>query len=110
MAGNVEFVDVYDHRYFNVYVNGVSYGSTHKHSWTDWAFKNSIRKEWAKMAGVTVDELRYTCYDLYSKLVYDDDYDANDFDEYVVVMKAITDNKIKPDFKNKDLDWLEENY
>lgn len=108
--GQIVIVNLYDNRYWNIFLDGNLVVSPHKESFTDYVLKKSYRKEWAKMAGVQESELRYSLIDLYDYEAVIADYDANDFDEYQDVVDCCKTNNIKYVFQNVDLAYIEKTY
>ena len=108
--GKIVIVNLYDNRYWNIFLDGDLVASPHKESFTDYILRKSYRKEWAKIAGVKESELKYSLIDLYAHEAVISDYDANDFDEYQYVVDCCNKNKINYVFQNVDLAYIEENY
>jgi len=108
--GQIVIVNVYDNRYWNIFLDGDLVASPHKKSFTDYVLRQSYRKEWAKMARVQESELKYSLIDLYEHENIIPDYDANDFDEYQDVVNCCKANNIDFVFKNVDLAYIEKNY
>lgn len=108
--GQIVIVNLYDNRYWNIFLDGVLVDSPHKESFTDYVLRKSYRKEWAKIAGVKETELKYSLIDLYAHEAVISDYDANDFDEYQDVVNSCKVNNINYIFQNVDLAYIEKNY
>lgn len=108
--GQVVIVNVYDNRYWNIFLDGELVASPHKEAFTDYVLRKSYRKEWAEMAGVQESELKYSLIDLYEHEDVIPDYNANDFDEYQDVVDCCNANNIGFVFQNVDLAYIEKNY
>lgn len=108
--GQIVIVNLYDNRYWNIFLDGDLIVSPHKESFIDYVLRKSCRTEWAKIAEVKESELRYSLIDLYEHEHIIADYDANDFDEYQDVVDCCNKNNINYLFQNVDLAYVEKNY
>ena len=108
--GQLVIVNLYDNRYWNIFLDGDLVASPHKEVFTDYVFRKSYRKEWAKIAGIKESELRYSLIDLYEHEAVISDYDANNFDEYQDVLDCCATNNIDYVFQDVDLAYIEKNY
>jgi hypothetical protein len=105
--GKIVIVNMYDNRYWNIFLDGELVASPHKEDFTEYVLKQSYRQEWAEQSGVKASELTYSLIDLYE---YEDsitDYDANDFEEYQDVLECCKLNNIDYKFKDVDLNYIE---
>lgn len=114
MKGHVEIVNVYDNRYWNIFVDGVLVFETHKEAFNDYIFKRTHRQEIAKVAGVDAEDLIYSIYDTFESDLEETgavpDYDANDYTDYAIFKKAVKKHKLLPSYKEVALDVLEESF
>lgn len=108
--GQILIVNLYDNRYWNIFLDGDLVVSPHKEEFTDYVLKKMCRKEWAEIAGVQESGLKYSLIDLYEYEGVIPDYDANDFDEYQDVINCCKTNSINYVFQNVDLAYIEKNY
>ena len=100
MKGHVELVMIHDEGYWSVFVDGQHYCNTHHADYTEVVFRTGERKKIAKMAGVNVDDLRYSVYGNFFHTMYkvDPNYDANDYlEDYQAFATAVTTHKIAAD-------------
>lgn len=105
--GQVVLVNLYDNRYWNIFLDGKLVASPHKEDFTDYVLQRSYRKKWADSIGLKEDDLRYSLIDLYE---YEDiipDYDANDFEKYKDIVNCCKLHNIGYSFENVDLDYIE---
>ena len=108
--GQVVLVNLYDNRYWNIFLDGELVAEPHKEDFTAYVLKRSYRKEWAELSGVEEDELRYSLIDLYEHEDSIPDYDSNDFDEYQDVVSCCKTHNIGFLFENVDLNYIEKKY
>jgi len=110
VKGKIVIVNLYDNRYWNIFLDGELVAEPHKEDFTDYVFKRSIRKEWSDIAGVDETELSYSLIDLYEHEDSIPDYDANDFEDYQDLITCCKNNNIDFIFENVDLNYIEKKY
>ena len=99
MKGHVELVMISDENYWSVFVDGQYYDTTHHADYTDIVFRTGERNEIAKMAGVNVEDLRYSVYENFCYVMEDADPDYESCDylgDYQAFATAVTTHKIAP--------------
>lgn len=107
-SGIVEIFDVYDHRYFEIFVDGAHALTVEKNHFMVELGKTKIRKKIAQMAGTAPSRLRYTLWLLETAGYSDPEYDANVFSgDYQACVDYASEWKAKTMFQNADLKYLE---
>lgn len=99
MKGHVEIVMISDENYWSIFVDGQYYDTTHHADYTDIVFRTGERKEIAKLAGVNVEDLRYSVYEnfYYVMETADPDYESCDYlEDYQAFANAVATHKIAP--------------
>lgn len=100
MKGHVELVMISDENYWSIFVDGQHYCNTHHADYKDVVFRTGDRKEMAKMAGVDVEDLRYSVYEnfFYKMDEKDPDYEACDYlEDYQAFSDALSQHNITAD-------------
>ena len=108
--GHIVLVNMYDSRYWNVFLDEVFVDVIHKNDFTEYVFKSSVRKTLAKKAKVEESELIYTLIDLYE---YEDvipDFDSNGVETYQELMDICNQYNIPTFFDKVDLSYIEKKY
>lgn len=94
-AGLVEFINVYDYRYYMIAVDGVIIDQTHKDDYSKTALKKKFIKECCKASGVDEANLQFVeieWEDFADKIT--SDYDANDFMNYQAFVDFLNQHKM----------------
>lgn len=100
MKGHVELVMIHDENYWSIFVDGQHYCNTHHADYTDVVFRTGERKAIANMAGVNVEDLRYSVYKKFFYMMDDADpnYECCDYlEDYQAFATAVTTHNIAPD-------------
>jgi hypothetical protein len=89
-SGIVDVVNVYDFRYFNIYLDGELIDEIRKDEPWKTILKRSFIKECVTKSGVDEEQLKFVLFDLYD---FGEDlephYDANDYDNYADILNLI---------------------
>lgn len=107
--GQVVFVNLYDNLYWNVFLDGKLFHEIHKKDFTTYVFKESNRKELAKVASIDEKDLRYSYIDLENG-VNENDYNSNDYQEFNEVLIACSIYNIEYVFKDVNYEYIEKKY
>lgn len=108
LGGHVEIFDVYDHRFYEVFIDGYPFCPIEKKHFMQEISKSSLRASLADAAGVKPDDLRYTVYDIYTKADKDPNYDANDYNQaYQACVDAVARYNVQPWPNKVDIEYLE---
>lgn len=107
--GQVVFVNLYDNRYWNVFLDGELFHEIHKNDFTTYIFRESNRKALAKASLLDEKDLRYSYIDLENG-INEDEYNSNDYQEFQVVLSACNFYNIDYVFKDVNYEYIENKY
>lgn len=103
--GHFLLIDLYDFRYFDVYLDGELAFQTYKESFEQDLFDFDNVTEWCEKTGLKHTDFRYTFIDVYGN--QPDDYDCNDYMEELDKVLALN---ITPDFSEIGWDEMRQRY
>lgn len=98
--GNFLILNLYDYRYFDVYLDGNLAFQTYKSGFEQDLYDFDNVSAWCEQTGLKHSDFRYTLIDVQRNAP--DDYDCNDYMENLEKVLALN---IKPDFS--DISWSE---
>ena len=107
--GQVVFVNLYDNRYWNVFLDGELFHEIHKKDFTHYILKESNRKALANAASIKESELNYSCIDLENG-IDEVNYNSNDYQEFKEVLIACDLYNIEYTFKNVNYEYIANKY
>jgi hypothetical protein len=100
--GHFILVNLYDQRYYDIYLDGELVAQTYKEDYDATLFDFDNVTQWCEKTGLKNTEFRYSYIDVYGEKYNDSNYDANDYMDDLPKVLALN---IEPSYQ--EISWKE---